>query len=276
VIRAGGLRIAVGERTLLMGILNVTPDSFSDGGEYFDRRRAVAHAVEMARDGADIIDVGGESTRPGAGNVGLDEEIGRTIPVIKAIVKAVGVPVSIDTRSSEVARAAIDAGARIVNDVSGLLHDPKMASLVAERGAGVIIMHMRGEPADMQARSKYSDVVGEVIAELGRSLNIAKRAGIRDESTVIDPGIGFAKDAAQSYEILRRLAELKTLGRPICAGVSRKSFIGTALGGAGPGKRIWGTVAACAAAIMNGADILRVHDVRMVRDAAAVTDRIIR
>lgn len=259
-----------------MGVLNVTPDSFSDGGSFIYRDYAIAHAISMAGDGADIIDVGGESTRPGAAAVSIGDEIKRVIPVIEGVVKAINVPVSIDTRKSEVARAAIDAGAAIVNDVSGLTHDRGMAAVIQKSGAGAIIMHMRGTPADMQEKAAYNDVVEDVIMELGRSLKLANSSGIEDSSVAVDPGIGFAKDFGQNIEILKRLWEFKSLGRPLCVGVSRKAFIGKLLGGVAADKRLHGTVAACVAAIMSGADILRVHDVKEVKEASIVADAIVR
>ena len=257
-----------------MGILNVTPDSFSDGGAFFDRNKAIERALDMARDGADIIDIGGESTRPGASSVSADEEMGRVIPIIEAIAKTASVPVSIDTRKSVVAEAAIKAGAKIVNDVSGLKHDPEMSSVVARNGAGLILMHMRGSPSDMQTKTDYKDVVRDVISELRDSIEIAKRAGVDDLAIIVDPGIGFAKTAEQSIEILARLDELKVLQRPICIGTSRKSFLEKLTGVSCPGDRLAGTLATCVIAIMNGANILRVHDVSAAKALAAVVDRI--
>jgi dihydropteroate synthase len=256
-----------------MGILNVTPDSFSDGGAFFDRNKAIARAQEMARDGADIIDVGGESTRPGAAGVSADEEIRRVIPVIEAIAGSLNIPISIDTRKAAVARRAIEAGAKIVNDVSGLRHDPDMPSVIAGSGAKVIIMHMRGSPHDMQTKTAYKDVVQDVISELRDSVGIAKRAGVKESAIIVDPGVGFAKTAEQSIEILARLAEFKVLQRPICIGTSRKSFLEKLIRASDPGNRLAGTLATCAIAIMNGASILRVHDVRAAKEVAAVVDR---
>lgn len=257
-----------------MGILNVTPDSFSDGGAFFDRGKAVERAVAMAREGADIIDVGGESTRPGAQEIGAGEEMDRVIPVIDGIVKSVDAYISVDTRKAAVAEAAIKAGADIINDVSGLKHDPKMAATAAKSGAALIVMHMRGSPHDMQTRTDYKDVVRDIISELWDSIEIAKRAGVGEDAIIVDPGIGFAKTAEQSMEILARLNELKILQRPICIGTSRKSFLERLAGASEPRDRLAGTLAACTIAIMNGADIVRVHDVRAAKDVAAVVDRI--
>lgn len=259
-----------------MGVLNVTPDSFSDGGRFLGKGAARKRAIVMLREGADIIDVGGESARPGAREVSAAEELDRVIPVIKSVAGYTDKPVSIDTRKAIVAEEAIRAGARIVNDVSGLSHDPEMASVIARYGAAVILMHMRGDPDDMQKRASYRDVVLEVIGELRDSLRTALKAGIGRDSIIVDPGIGFAKDAEQSLELIRRLRELKTLRLPICVGVSRKSFISRLLGGAGVNERLAGTIAACAASLMNGADIVRVHDVKESREAAAVIDSLIR
>jgi dihydropteroate synthase len=230
----------------------------------------------MARQGVDIIDVGGESTRPGAAEVDAKEEMRRVIPVIKAIVKATGVPVSIDTRKADVADAAVNAGAKIINDVSGLRHDKKMAYVAGKHGAAVIIMHSRGSPADMQRMAVYKDIVADVVADIRVSIEAAIGAGVSEKAIIIDPGIGFAKTSEQSLEILGRLDELKVLRRPVCVGVSRKSFIGHVLGQAGTDERLAGTVAACAIAVINGARILRVHDVKEAKDAARVTDSVAR
>jgi dihydropteroate synthase len=262
--------------TRIMGILNVTPDSFSDGGAFFERSKAIGRALDMARDGADIIDVGGESTRPGAEDVSADEEIGRVIPVIEAMIGLIDIPISIDTRKAAVARRAIKAGAKIVNDVSGLKHDPEMSSVIAGNGAGLIIMHMRGSPRDMQAKAAYKDVVQDVISELRDSIEIAKRAGVDESAITIDPGIGFAKTAEQSMEILARLDEFRVLQRPICIGTSRKSFLEKWTQASAPEHRLAATLATCAIAVMNGASILRVHDVKAAKEVAAAVDSVIK
>lgn len=263
------------KKTYIMGILNVTPDSFSDGGKFFEKDEAVRHALRMADEGADIIDVGGESTRPGAGEISLKEELSRVMPVIEAIAGKTRAVVSIDTRKAAVAEAAIKAGAKIVNDVSGLKLDGLMASVVAKYSVAVIIMHMKGTPKDMQANPTYTDVVGEIIEGLEESISIARRAGVSEDKIIIDPGIGFGKTVEHNIEILRRLDEFKKLNKAICIGVSRKSFIGRLLHLSNAGDRLPGTIAANTIAIMKGANILRVHDVREAENAARLVDGIL-
>jgi dihydropteroate synthase len=253
----------------VVGVLNVTPDSFSDGGRFLDPGAAVDHALRMVSEGADLVDVGGESTRPGAAPVPEEEELARVIPVLRALARSrFPVPVSIDTSRAAVARAAFDAGAALVNDVRALA-DPEMARVVAASGAPVVLMHMRGTPADMRERATYRDLVGEVRAELAAAMARAEAAGVARDQIVLDPGIGFAKTAGQSVEILARLPELLSLGRPILVGPSRKSFIG-ALTGAPPEERLPGTLAAVAAAVLAGATFIRVHDVAASRQAVQV------
>jgi dihydropteroate synthase len=263
------------DRVLVMGILNVTPDSFSDGGLFFDTDKAVAHALAMVRDGADIIDIGGESTRPGAEDITADEECARIIPAIKRIASAAAVPISVDTRKSVVAEEAIRAGASIVNDVSGLHYDGALASAAARHGSALILMHMKGTPRDMQADPRYGDVVKDVIDSLRASVSIAKRAGVRDDRIIVDPGIGFGKTLQHNLELLNRLDEFKVLGLPVCVGTSRKSFIGKALDIPDPGDRLAGTIATCVIAVMKGARVLRVHDVRQAAEAARISGMII-
>jgi dihydropteroate synthase len=248
------------DRPRVMGVLNVTPDSFSDGGVHFDPEAAIRAGLAMAGAGADIIDVGGESTRPGAQPTSVAEEQARVLPVIRALVGA-GVLVSVDTRHASTMRAALDAGAAIVNDVTALSHDPAAAGVVAAFGCPVVLMHMRGDPATMNARAVYTDVAREVIDELALSIEAAERAGIAREAIAIDPGIGFAKLAPHSVELLRRLPELAVLRCPILVGVSRKSFIGRVGGEADPQLRLPGSVAAGLFAVSRGASILRVHNV---------------
>lgn len=272
----GLFRIALSKRTHVMGVLNVTPDSFSDGGRFFDRDKARGRAATMAADGADIIDIGGESTRPGAGEIGSAEERDRIMPVIESIADSLTIPISVDTRKAEVAQAAIEAGAGIVNDISGLRFDPEMAPLIARTGAAVILMHARGTPRQMQTFAHYDDVVSETISELRSSVEIAKRAGINEDRIIIDPGIGFAKTAEHNLEILNRLDEFNVLGRPICVGTSRKSFIGRVLGIPDPDARLVGTLATCVIAIMKGAGILRVHDVKEAVMASRMTDSVLK
>jgi dihydropteroate synthase len=243
-----------------MGVLNVTPDSFSDGGAHLDPNAAIQAGMAMAMAGADIIDVGGESTRPGARPTSAAEEQARVVPVIRGLAAA-GLLISIDTRNAATMAAALDAGATIVNDVTALTHDPAAATLVAARGCPVVLMHMRGDPATMNARAVYSDVAREVIDELAARIAAAERAGIARDAIAIDPGIGFAKLAPHSLELLRRLPELSVLRRPMLVGVSRKSFIGRIGGETDPRQRMPGSLAAVLFALSRGANILRVHDV---------------
>jgi len=247
------------DRPLVMGILNVTPDSFSDGGRYESVEAAVAHAVRMVDEGADIIDVGAESTRPGSNEVTPDEELERLLPVLEALVPRLKVPISVDTRHAVVARDALLAGAKVINDISGL-RDDAMLKVVAEADAPVVAMHMRGEPKTMQQDVHYEDLVGDIFTELSRSLTRAVDAGVKREKVILDPGLGFGKDAEQNLELLRRLREFRSLGRPILIGASRKRFIGAVTGG-GPTERLEGSLAAAVIAVSNGADIVRVHDV---------------
>ncbi|MDD5428686.1 MAG: dihydropteroate synthase [Candidatus Omnitrophica bacterium] len=260
----------------VMGVLNVTPDSFSDGGKYFDKVAAVKQALRMAAEGAGIIDVGGESTRPGAGDVSVGEELSRVVPVIRAISGKISVPISIDTRKSEVAEAAIKAGAAIINDTSGLKHDPRMAGVAAKYGTAVILMHMKGSPADMQRSPRYKRLIPEIRAALRESIHIAKAAGVVSDKIIIDPGIGFGKTVKHNLEILNRLDEFKKMGFPVCVGVSRKSFIGKVLNIKDAGSRLSGTIAASVLAIIRGADILRVHDVKEAVEAEAITKSILK
>ncbi len=253
----------------VVGVLNVTPDSFSDGGRFLDPGAAVAQALRLASEGADLIDVGGESTRPGASEVPAREEIARVVPVLERLAAArLPVPVSIDTSKAEVARAALDAGAAMVNDVRGLA-DPDLRRVVAAAGVPVVLMHMRGTPRDMRERATYRDLVGEVKGELEEAIERAEVAGVARERIVIDPGIGFAKTAEQSVELLARLPALAALGRPLYVGPSRKSFIG-ALTGAPSEDRLAGTLAAVTACVLGGATFVRVHDVAAARQAVRV------
>jgi len=252
-----------------MGILNVTPDSFSDGNLYFSLEAAVKRAVELEREGADIIDIGGESTRPNAAAVGLAEELDRVVPVIEALAGRISVPISVDTYKAGVARAACAAGAEIVNDVSGLCFDPAMAAVVAEADAGLVVQHTRGTPDRMQSQTQYDDLMAEVKNYLSDSLAKAARAGVKACRIAVDPGIGFGKSAEGNLELIRRLAELLPLGHPILVGPSRKSFIRTVLG-EGDNARLFGTAAAVAVCVVHGASIVRVHDVAAMRDVAVM------
>ncbi len=254
-----------------MGILNVTPDSFSDGGRFSGTAGAVEHGLAMARDGADLIDVGGESTRPGSAPVSEAAELRRVMPVVEALADSAGVPISIDTRKPEVARRCLEAGAAVVNDVGGL-RDPAMAEAAASFGAGAVLMHMRGTPATMQRDTAYLDVVEEVAAFLGRQAERARCAGVRE--IAVDPGIGFGKSVRQNFEILARLREICDLGFPVLVGPSRKSFLGSLASRLGVGQRLEGTLAAAAVAVMNGARLVRVHDVKPCRRVLEVIDAV--
>lgn len=260
----------------IMGIVNVTPDSFSDGGRYFDAAAAVAHGLELEADGAAILDLGGESTRPGAAPVPEDEELRRVVPVVEGLVAAgTGAQLSVDTTKLTVARAAVDAGATYVNDVTAFRHDPEMAALVAERGLDCCLMHMRGEPRTMQRDPRYDDVVSEVKAFLEERLAFAVAQGVAEERIQLDPGIGFGKTAEHNLELLRRLDELVELGRPVLVGVSRKSFLGR-LTGRDVDERVPATIAANLVAFAKGASVFRVHDVRPLADALTVAAATVR
>ncbi|BCB95902.1 dihydropteroate synthase [Dissulfurispira thermophila] len=257
-----------------MGILNVTPDSFSDGGLFFSEKNAIEHALRLVEDGADIIDIGGESTRPGSEPVPVEEEIRRTIPVIKAISKEIKSPISIDTYKAEVARRALDAGASIVNDISGLRFDPDMPKVVSEYKVPVVIMHIKGRPKDMQQNPQYEALIPEIMDYLRVSIRLANKFGISGDKIIIDPGIGFGKTFEHNLEIIKNLKEFTLLGKPIAIGASRKAFIGKILGDAPPSERLEGTAAAVAICIFNGANIVRVHDVKEMARVAKVADAI--
>ena len=254
-------RWRLGTRPLVMGILNVTPDSFSDGGECAAPDTAVERGLALAAAGADLLDVGGESTRPGAAPVTAAEEAARVVPVIRELARHTAVPISIDTVKAPVAEAALAAGAVILNSVRPLHEDPGLLALLRQGTAGAILMHMRGTPQTMQAQTGYDDVVGEVFLFFENSLAALAAAGVAPERLVLDPGLGFAKTATQNLELIRGLDRFRTLGRPLLAGPSRKSFIGHLLDEPDPKRRQWGTAAAVAACVFHGADILRVHDV---------------
>ncbi len=263
-----------GHRTYLMGILNVTPDSFSDGGEFNTLETAIGQAQQMLAAGVDSIDIGGQSTRPGAIEVSPATERDRVIPIIQKLREISSIPISIDTNRAEVAQAAIEAGADLVNDVSGGTHDRQMLPVVAQLGVPIILMHMRGTPQTMQTLTDYDDLMGELRQWLQQQVQAAIDAGISPDRIILDPGIGFAKTHDQNLEILRQLPQLRSLGYPLLVGVSRKSFIGRILDRNDPKERIWGTAAACTAAIGGGADILRVHDVAPLWDVCRVADAI--
>lgn len=266
--------LRLGGRALIMGILNVTPDSFADGGRYDTLDSALLQAERMAEEGADIIDIGGESTRPGARPVPLKEEMGRTIPVIKELVKRIDLPISIDTYKSQVAREALDSGASLVNDISALRVDEGMAGVVSRYKAPLVLMHMQGEPRNMQKNPHYKDVVGEIISFLRERVAFAKEKGIDEERIIVDPGIGFGKTTEHNLKIFNRLSEFRSLGRPILVGPSRKSVIGNVLN-LPVEERLEGTAATVAASILNGADIIRVHDVKEMKRVVDMTDAIL-
>ena len=266
---------ALPERTLVMGILNVTPDSFSDGGLYRDTEAAIVHGVQMVEDGADVIDVGGESSRPGAEPVPLEEELSRVVPVVEALAQRVQAPVSIDTYKPEVARAALDAGASMVNDITGLA-DADMRALAAERKVPAVVMHMKGTPRTMQENPVYEDVVSEIMAFLRERIALAVEAALPEEFVIVDPGIGFGKTAEHNLEIIRKLADFKSLGLPILIGTSRKAFIGKVLGGLAADERLEGTAATVALSVANGANIVRVHDVKEMVRVARTADAVVK
>jgi dihydropteroate synthase len=262
------------KRTCIMGILNVTPDSFSDGGLFFHKDRAVEQALRMEEEGADIIDVGGESTRPGSEKVSVQEEIERVVPVVEAIAGAVKIPISVDTCKADVAEAALSAGASLINDISGLRFDPEMAKIAAKHNVPVVIMHIKGTPENMQKNPVYKALIPEIIDYLHGSIEIAVKAGIPDNRIIIDPGIGFGKTVEHNLEIINRLQEFTGFEKPILLGHSRKSFIGKLLGDLPVTERLEGTAAAAAIGIFNGANIVRVHDVKEMVRVARIADGI--
>lgn len=271
--------LLLGERTLVMGVLNVTPDSFSETGKFFGLEKAVEAALAMERSGADILDLGGESTRPGSAGTAAAEEISRVLPVLEALRGRLKIPISIDTRKASVAEIALGAGAELVNDISGLHNDAEMAEVVARHGAPIILMHMRGAPRTMQKAPFAKDVIQDVVSGLKESVAKARKAGIAISQIVLDPGIGFGKSYAQNYELIARLPELAKLGYPLLVGTSRKGFIGATLARGGKPlpaeERRWGTAATVAASILNGAFIVRVHDVAEMVQIAKVADCIL-
>jgi dihydropteroate synthase len=269
-----------GKRTYLIGVLNVTPDSFSDGGDFYTIESALAQAENMVKSGVDIIDIGGQSTRPGAAEISLEEEIDRVIPVVQMLRQKAdifaSIPISVDTTRAQVAQAAVEAGADIVNDISGATFDSEMLSTVAQLQVPIMLMHLRGTPQTMQKLTDYQDLIGEIREFLESRIEAAVAAGIDKSQIIIDPGIGFAKTYSQNLELLRELPKFRGLDCPILVGVSRKSFIGHILNQPEAKQRIWGTAAACTGAIANSADILRVHDVREMHDVCLVADAIFR
>jgi dihydropteroate synthase len=261
-----------GQRTYIMGVLNVTPDSFSDGGLFNNTATALAQAQAMVAAGVDIIDIGGQSTRPGAAQISLPEELDRVLPILEVLRSEISVPISVDTTRASVAKAAIEAGADIINDISGGTFDLEMLPTVASFNVPIVLMHIKGTPQTMQQMTDYQDLMGEISSFLTQQILAATSVGINHNKIIIDPGIGFAKNFPQNLEILRQLRQLTALNCPILVGASRKSFIGHILNQPDPQARIWGTAAACCTAIAHGADILRVHDVSEMRDVSLVAD----
>ena len=276
-LRSGTLTL--GKRTLVMGVLNVTPDSFSDGGKFFDAKRAVQHALAMQNDGADIVDVGAESTRPGSEEITAAEELSRLLPLLERLRGKLKIPISVDTQKATVAEMALGAGAEIINDISGLRSDPELARVAAQHEAPLILMHMRGTPRTMQKGPFARDVTRDVASGLEQSIATARKYGVARSQIVIDPGIGFGKNHAQNYELLAKLPELTKLGYPVMIGTSRKGFLGATLAKNGKPapveERIWATAATVTASILNGAHVVRVHDVAEMKQIALVTDALL-
>jgi dihydropteroate synthase len=271
--------LVLGQRTLVMGVLNITPDSFSDGGKFFSLKKAVAAALAMQREGADILDIGAESTRPGSLGISAAEELARLLPVLEALRGILKIPVSVDTQKYAVAELAVGAGAEMLNDISGLKHDQRLAEVAARHKVPLILMHMRGTPQTMQHKPFARNVLRDVASSLRRSLAVAKRAEVPKSQIILDPGIGFGKSYAQNYELLANLPALAKLGFPLMVGTSRKGFLGATLGPKGqplaPDQRIWGSAATVAASILGGAHIIRVHDIREMAQVARVSDAIL-
>lgn len=274
ILQVRGNRLLLGQKTWLMGIINVTPDSFSDGGLYFNKEKAVDRGLELAEEGADIIDIGGESTRPGSDFISTEEELMRTVPVISALRKKTDVLISVDTTKSEVAEAALGEGADIINDISSFRFDPKMLSLAAQKDIPVILMHMKGTPKNMQLNPFYEDLLAEIRGFLEERIATAQAYGIKKEKIIIDPGIGFGKSLKDNLTLIKSLKFLEPIDRPILIGISRKSFIGKILS-LPPQERTEGTIASAVLSIINGAHILRVHDVEAVKRAVLITEAII-
>ena len=268
-------RLDLGVRTHLMGVLNVTPDSFSDGGRYFSEAKAVARGIEMAQDGADIIDVGGESTRPYSERLSTDEEMARVIPVIRRLSREISIPISIDTYKSEVAREALNAGASIINDISAMRLDPRMAEVAVEAGVPVILMHMQGTPENMQLNPRYDDLINEIYGFFDDAVKRCKSAGIAEHMIILDPGLGFGKTFDHNLSVIHQLKKFQALQKPLLAGPSNKAFIGKILGKEAH-ERDTGTMAAVAACVMNGAHIVRVHNVKLSVETVKIIDAILR
>jgi dihydropteroate synthase len=271
--------LVLGKRTLIMGVLNVTPDSFSDGSKFYNEEHAIEHALRMERAGADLIDIGAESTRPGSEGISAEEEWKRLMPVLGGLRRLLKIPISIDTQKAEVAETALDAGAELINDISGLKSDPRIAEVAARHRVPLILMHMRGEPRTMQKGPFAREVMKDILQGLRHSAAIARKSGVANSQIVLDPGIGFGKSFAQNYEVLQKLPQLTKLGYPLLVGTSRKGFLGATLARDGkpapPEERIWGTAATVTASILNGAHIVRVHDVEEMAQLARVADCVV-
>lgn len=274
-LQCGNKTFDLSSRTHIMGILNVTPDSFSDGGKFDDPKKAIERGLQMAEEGADIIDIGAESTRPGAEPLPAEDELNRIIPVLEGLRHRIDTPISIDTYKSTVAEAALKAGAHLINDISGLRFDPRMKEIVAQYRIPVVMMHIKGEPRNMQQNPHYDDVIGEIHDYFAEGIRSAAAAGIDRNKIIIYPGIGFGKRLQDNYEIIRRLSEFQDLGCPILIGPSRKSFIGSVLS-LPPDQRLEGTLAAVAIGIQNGAHLVRVHDVKEVRRTCRIADILVK
>jgi dihydropteroate synthase len=272
-------KLVLGKRTLVMGVLNVTPDSFSDGGKFYAEESAIEHALAMERAGADLLDIGAESTRPGSAGISAEEEWKRLLPIFGGLCRLLKIPISIDTQKAEIAEAALEAGAQIINDISGLKSDPRIANVAAERRVPLILTHMRGDPRTMQKGPFARDVIKDVTQGLRASIAKARKAGVANSQIILDPGIGFGKNFAQNYELLRKLPLLARLGYPLLVGTSRKGFLGATLardGQPAPAEeRIWGTAATVTASILHGAHIVRVHDVAEMVQVARVADCVV-
>lgn len=276
-LKLGSRTLLLGERTLLMGVLNVTPDSFSDGNRFRDPQNAITQALRLEAQGADIVDIGAESTRPGSQGISAEEELQRLLPVLEGLRGKLKIPISIDTRKASVAEIALGLGAQILNDVSGLRHDRGIAKVAAKFGVPIVLMHMRGSPETMQKRPFARNVIRSVVAGLRASVSIARKSGVAKSQIILDPGIGFGKSFAQNYELLRKLPQIAELGYPLLVGTSRKGFLGRTLaakdGSAAPvGERLWATAATVTASILGGTHIVRVHDVEEMAQVARAAD----
>jgi len=273
--RCRNFKLNLNQKTYIMAVLNVTPDSFSDGGQFFDEEKAFERALQLEKEGADIIDIGGQSTRPGAKEINFKEEIRRVLPIIKRLRRRIKIPISIDTYKFGVAKAALEEGASILNDIYGLRRDRRLAKLAAKFKAGVVLMHIKGTPRFMQRKPYYKDLMGDIIDSLSQSIDLALNAGISEKNIVVDPGLGFGKTVKHNLSVIKNLSQLRSLGCPVLIGPSRKSFIGKTLH-LPIGERLYGTIASVCACVLRGADIVRVHDVAYTKQAIKIIDEILR